>query len=500
MNLCMVRIVSLVIGAMAALSPPLADVAAQTAHAASPFDRSAWLSDYALLKSQLVLSYSHLAWFGAPESGVDLPSLDRRTTRALRHASSEAEARAAVLGFVSSFHDGHFTATAAPEVGGGAAEPPQPTIYTDAPTACAAYGYAPTTRIQFSLPFETLPGFALYADGLSGAFRSGIVENNGVRLGIVRIPRFRAREYPALCMQLWSMLHARGAQTSAEAIANEVDAAWLQTLAARLRQFRAEHVAAVIVDIGGNGGGNDLGDWAVRAFTAQPVRSAPLLLAAGPVAVPFLDEQLGRLRETLNTSGDLAGPSRDALRQAINAFERRRQAADQPACDMSWVWRERRTWGTSACTRLIEAGYASGQRDYAEIGAFESPAAGALYWASIADGVRGAWEGPTYVLTDAGTGSAAEMFAALIRDRGVARIIGAHTSGDGCGFMDSAAPFVLPHSRLAISIPNCVRLRSDGTDEVAGIAPDVQIAPLPGESIRARAARVVDVVASDLSQ
>jgi hypothetical protein len=46
-------------------------------------------------------------------------------------------------------------------------------------------------------------------------------------------------------------------------------------------------------------------------------------------------------------------------------------------------------------------------------------------------------------------------------------------------------------------MPNCVRLRADGSSEVAGIAPDLPIAAIDGESPRARAARMLYAVVGD---
>ena len=69
------------------------------------------------------------------------------------------------------------------------------------------------------------------------------------------------------------------------------------------------------------------------------------------------------------------------------------------------------------------------------------------------------------------------------------------TMGLGCGFMAKAIPITLPNSKYVLTLPNCVRLRSDGTDEVAGIFPDDPVGPVPGESARARAARVLAIVA-----
>jgi C-terminal processing protease CtpA/Prc len=114
--------------------------------------------------------------------------------------------------------------------------------------------------------------------------------------------------------------------------------------------------------------------------------------------------------------------------------------------------------------------------------------------------MRGAWNGPVYLLTDSATASAAEMFAARMHDSGIARTVGVRTLGLGCGSMVENAPFTLPHSHLSFRIPNCVRLRADGSDEVAGIAPDLPVLPAAKESARARAARVLSVIGRELSQ
>jgi hypothetical protein len=474
--------------------------AALPLRAAQRFDREAWIADYQQLKLELERSYSHLAWLGSPEGGVDLPSLDRETSRALHRASSDDEARAIVLRFVSGFRDGHFRQTAAPAPTASDPAPPAPADFADAGTACAAFGYAPRTAVSFSAPFESLAGFTLESDGLSEAFRSGLLDAGRVRIGLVRIPRFRPQEYPTLCRRAWEDLRARGESASSDAIADAVDGIWLQALAERLERLRGEGAAVVIVDIGGNGGGNDLGDWAARLFRRSPVRSAPLLVAAGPAGVAYLDEQITSLRSAASDSADLPAATLAALSHAVEDFERRKQIALQAPCDMSWVWRERRPWGSSPCTRLVEAGFASGELAFLEAGAVDPRAAGALYWASAADSLRGTWDGPVYVLTDGGTGSAAEMFAALMRDSGVARIVGAQTYGEGCGFMSSNPPIVLAHSGLAFAVPNCVRLRADRSDEVAGVTPDLDAAPRPGEGARARAARIIDMIVVDLSR
>jgi hypothetical protein len=464
----------------------------------SRFDQAGWKADYEALKREIERSYSHLAWFASPQGGVDLPLLDRTTRDALRRARTDAEASDAIRRFVAAVHDGHFTAIPIPESSPAApVEPPVVAAANDARTACAAFGFAPVTRSAFSLPFESLPEFELISDGLGDAFRSGVIRLSGLRIGLVRIPRFRPAEFPSLCERVWNDLRGRNREPTRAVVTALVDEEWLRVLAERLAALRARDIAALVVDIGGNGGGNDLGDWAVRLFTRAPVSSAPMLLSAGPVSIPYFDEQLQDLRQALNSTAELTESTRRALQQAIADFERRKQEASAPSCDMSWVWHEQRNWGTSACTRLIASGFASGALEYADPGTLPEQAARALYWPSRADKFRGAWNGPAYVLTNANTGSAAEMFAALIKDRGIARTVGARTFGLGCGFLDHNVPFVLAHARLAFNIPNCVRLRSDGTDEVAGVAPDIPVTPGPGESARSLAWRTLQAIARD---
>jgi hypothetical protein len=476
-------------------------VAHHIAHAQLPpqrFDSSAWQADYTALKTELERSYSHLAWFGSPQSGVNLPRLDSATHDALYRVRTDADAAEVMRRFVAGFRDGHLAPSAAPAPAAPTdGEPPVVNAAKDARTACAAFGYAPVTRVNFSLPFETLPGFELLADGSSEAFRAGLVTRGDLRIGIVRIPRFRATEFAPVCERAWRALRARNRAATRSEVAQIADEEWLATLAERLRGVKAAGAATVLVDIGGNGGGNDLGDWAVRLFSRTPVRSAPLLLSASLVAVPYFDEEISDLRGALATIGVSKSETRTALQTALAEFEQRKRDASTSPCDMSWVWREQRQWGTSPCVRLIPSGFMSGPLPYADRRSLDSSAARTLYWASRADPFLGAWDGPTYVLTNSGTGSAAELFVALMRDSGIAKTVGTRTVGAGCGFMNHNQPFVLPHSRLAFAIPNCVRSRADGTDEVAGIAPDIEVKPSPGESVRALAARALEAIIGD---
>jgi hypothetical protein len=461
------------------------------------------MRDYALLKAGLERSYANLAWFASPQGGIDLPALDRRTIRSLRTAENDEDAKAAILGFIAGFHDGHLARVESLQA---AAEPPaapaKPTWdKLSAADGCAALGYAPVRSIPFSLPFEALSGSTLESDGLSRPFRAYTwISARGTTFGIVRIPRFREQDSPpSICIQEWTAQQQTTGHIDLDRLNENVSKAWFQALADQLARFKREQVSAVIVDIGGNSGGNDTGDWATRLFTPRAVRSAPLWMSASPAAEGYFDEQLDELRRALEAHPGAAATTRAALQAARAGFERRKASIGARKCEMSWVWREQRLWNPAGRSRLVEAGYFSGQLDYLPAGSMEDvELAAKLYWAAAVDPFRGAWSGPVYVLTDGKTASSAEMFTAVLRDNGIARIVGAPTAGDGGGFMFSEAPLELPHSHLRFQMPNCVRLRADGTNEVAGIQPDLPILPRQGESPKARAARLLNAIEDDL--
>jgi C-terminal processing protease CtpA/Prc len=88
---------------------------------------------------------------------------------------------------------------------------------------------------------------------------------------------------------------------------------------------------------------------------------------------------------------------------------------------------------------------------------------------------RGLGPPKLFLAVDRATGSAAELFAALLADNGAAKIVGERTLGAGCGYVNGGNPLALPHSGLRVEAPNCVRSRRDGSNEVEGIVPDVAV-------------------------
>ncbi|MFZ6741651.1 S41 family peptidase [Undibacterium sp. JH2W] len=469
------------------------------------FDLKGWQADYVFLKQQLQKQYANLAWFATPQGKVNLPQLDLYTQKALALAGSDEQARAVLRNFIDAFHDGHLRLAARQD---GTAKPgtdnEPATVAIDnmsMENACAAIGVGSTGRVQFSLPVESLPGFSLFSDGVAQAFRAGIMTTEkGGKLGILRIPRFREIENPGLCSYAWNTLVAAKQPVNVRKLKSAMADAWFDVLASHLARMKTAGVQALIVDVGGNGGGNDFGDWTARLLTAAPVRSAPLLMAAGPIAHAYLEEELRGMRKVHDDAAYAKTTQRAGMQAAMATFEKAQADMSTRSCDLSWVWQEQRPWQAEGCSNLGRVGFASGPYAYLPVTPeTETDYVGHMYWPANVDKYRGSWTGLVYVLTDRGVGSAAEAFVAIMKDNGVAKTIGTITGGSGCGNMQAIRPITLPHSKLSFQAPDCVRLRKDGSDEVMANIPDIPLEPTPGESDRARAARLINSIEQDLA-
>lgn len=476
--------------------------AAPAQEVGSGFHRADWLEDFQQLKARLEREYANLAWMGSPQSGIDVSRLEHRTRDALATATTDSEAEKALLDFVAGFRDGHLSPLPrliAPTVSVAPEPEDAPLVPGDALTGCAALGYAATSPIAFSLPLESLPGFVMLGDGLGAPFRSGLIPGpDGRRIGIVRIQAFRSTAFPVLCTRAWSALEAAGKPLTRRAIEDAASDLWFAALAETLAKLRDQKAVAMLVDVGNNSGGDDSGDWMPRMFTDRTVASALMWMVDAPVSAKYFDEQIRSMNRGLATKPEADGAR--ALEQARSFFEGAKVRIGKQRCNLSWVWTEQRPWQRDGCNNLLAAGSAGGFMRSLPKGAYrDRELASRLSWSAAIAPNFGAWTGPVYVITDKRSFSSAEMFVATMRDNGIAKVLGARTGGDGCGFMADGDPLVLTHSQLRFRIPNCMRLRADGTDEVAGIAPDFPIVPMQGESARARAARALAVIVGDLS-
>ncbi|MBD0319304.1 MAG: hypothetical protein ICV87_03160 [Gemmatimonadetes bacterium] len=446
------------------------------AHAQQRPDTAAWFADFAQLKAELAGHYANLTW-AVEERGLTLPELSRTTEDALRNAQSEAAARAAIERFLNAFGDGHL------EVRWPAGEAAP---VAKAQSVCERLGYAPAQR-GGGIRFELLPDFRWLPSPDSVPFRAGVLLSDGDTLGILRIPSFEDNIYPALCERAAQTFgvaadgpcdEACGARVEAEA-ANQLTA----VLERRVAMLQAEGITRLLVDLTRNGGGSNWVEAAARTLTPVQLRGARVGFIRHPHYVRAFDARIRSLqRDSAARKGDEA-----LVARALHELRQHRHEAAVP-CDRSPLWEGRAV----ACDLVVTdpARYSTGLLPYAAPGTADT----ALFTPSRYRYREGAYRGPLIVLVDRGTASAAEYFAALMMDNSAGVVAGEPTFGAGCGYTDGGIPTVLRHSKARVRIPDCVRYRPHGANEVEGIAPDMPIPWRANDTPLQRARRVLDTL------
>lgn len=440
--------------AIAACLSPLLLIAAAPAWTPDP-----WLADLAQVRTAIEQDYPNRDWLTG-EREVLLDRWFERTASAIRASHNDADARRALGSLIERFNDGHVSISwPAPEfaedIASGNQSPPVPPPSIAA--FCARQGYDAgqvTAGTASAVPnYRTIDG--------GGPFKAGLVSAKGRSIGVVRIGAFSPQGYPAACEQAVAKLRIAFQQPCDSAcddrLSAEASAIMTRGLITTIERLRAAGAKVLLVDITRNGGGTDWAEVAARIVSPVSLHSAPIAVLRGDAWVRRWSDLATRLRQ----EGERAS---DADRATLFGYAARAQA----------IANGLRPCAGPDCSRLARAGFASGL--VAELPA--SKLNGKNWGADVFSPAQfpyrdSVWTGPLIVLVDDESWSAAEQFAALLQDNNAAVVMGSRTGGAGCGHIDGNVPIILTHSKAKLELPNCVRLRKDGTNEVSGIVPDV---------------------------
>lgn len=459
-----------------ARASPSEDAGARASPA--PFEPSPWLEDLHALIEAMSSHYANLD-YAVRDRGMDLAALRARTEARLRAAKSEDEAKRAFRGFLNAFGDAHLAIDWSPAKPSGEGERRGP--------LCARLGYAARDSggVQWSDPGIS---FTRVDDADAADFPGGVVTlPGGGKLGVLRIALFMETAHPALCEA------ARAAQGLADdaacderceerlelEVANRLTAALERRLAAIARAG----AQALAIDITGNGGGSNWVEPAVRVVTPAHLRVGTIGAVRHQHWVKDLQDHL----RSLETCADSAGPARKPILDAAARTLRAEIAEVGTPCDQRALWEEGRPKPT--CTQLVRIAPVLAYAKPGELRGVDC--AGDLFGPSRYEYHEGASTLPLVVLVDGNTASAAEDFVEVLQDQRAALVVGSTTLGAGCGFTNGGIPTVLPRSGARVKLPDCARLRADGTNAVAGVTPDVVLPLLDRDSPHQRAQKTI---------
>lgn len=442
--------------ALRRLCTALTCLALGTAAAATPPSAAEnWQADFDALLAGLASNYANFE-DQIRERRLDLPALAARQRKALAEAGDDRGRRAALEGVLRALRDPHVRIDWAPPAADAA----------PGPVCAAGADGGREGRLQWS----RWPAFTPLAHDAARIIPAGLLRrSDGRRLGIVRLGLFLESTYAVACAEAARTLGLATDAPCDTACAERRDAAAAQVLDTALvdtvRALRVAGAAMLVVDISDNGGGSDWNE-AVARRLAGPLRSARIAMLKHPAWQDWIDDRLHPL--------GAGTPEADAWRRL------RTQLA--PPCDLSAAWSDAEfANGTRPlpCSSLVHGRLHT-------LGTLEP------WGPPVPPGVNRL---PLVLLVNEETHSAAEQFAALLRDNRRARIVGSVTAGAACGtFTPRGTAFTLPHSGARVHVPDCVRLRADGSNERRGIVPDVLVPWGPSDSPWLRTVKAVQTL------
>jgi hypothetical protein len=187
-------------------------------------------------------------------------------------------------------------------------------------------------------------------------------------------------------------------------------------------------------------------------------------------------------------AGKASGDEKTQLLAFADQLHAKALAATQP-CDGAKLW----AGEASDCRWLGTGFYATGLLANSDAARWrDKPYATMIYSPSQYPFEAGVWMEPLIVLVDRNSYSAAEEFAAVLQDNRAAIIIGEPTGGAGCGHMLEGATVTLKNSGATLQMPDCSRMRADGSNELRGIQPDILVGFTPRDGAKLKGRRLLE--------
>jgi hypothetical protein len=251
----------------------------------------------------------------------------------------------------------------------------------------------------------------------------------------------------------------------------------------QIERLKREKVDQLMIDLTANGGGTNWYEPAARALTKKPLRSPRSAFIRHPHWAKNLSDRLADFEAAAAKS---SGAVQQMLQLVAAAVRTDLVEANKP-CDRAALWQNQKI----SCSLVVP--FSKHILPYAKPGEFSaSPVGSILFAASDYDYREGVYNGKLLILIDGRTASSSEAFTAMLRDNGAATVLGQPSMGAGCGYTNGGIPTVLKNSLLKIKMPDCVRLRADGSNEINGITPDVIVPWRVNDSPYQKAKRTIE--------
>lgn len=407
------------------------------------FSVEPWVEDYIALRKHVSQSYANLEYL-LQHNKISPYDLNKDTMRALQASRSDEEALKALSDFVATFKDGHFVLQKSEEQKSDAPKSTQQiTATSGGESACLAMGFARKKKFDFRFKANEVK---VVQNG-NDEFPFLVVEHKGFRVGIIRIADFREKVYFQTCVDTWNR-YAQSLKEGCDETCRErfqyekMFDALVEKFYATLSKVRGFNIKYLIIDLMHNGGGSDWVNDITPLLTNKKILCERRGFIKHPHSVKRFSSLMGNLKKENN---------QDKVR--LESLEAQMKVASD-FCDRDLLW-------TQKDSKLKCSGVGYESQSFCSYDSVDLKG-------------KSPYSGKLFFIVDKYTASAAEDIVARHQDIKSAVVVGEHTRGSGCGYTNGGIPFVLPHSKLVVKVPDCTRERIDGTNEVVGIEPDIK--------------------------
>lgn len=447
-----------------------------------------WLEDFAQLKREMSVHYANLEW-AVEERGLDLKQLSDTAEANLQKAQTQAEAKKIIEDFLSSFADAHLRVDWV-STSQNPQSKPEPVSF------CQSLGYRPASYAKPGINFSAFKNFRPLTGENSKYLPAGVLNlNNGKKIGVIRIALFMETQFAGLCEKAASEMKlasdSKCDDKCEDKINQRVSTLLTEALAAQVEELKREKIDALLIDITSNGGGTNWYEPAARTLTPKPLRSADFGFLKHAHWTKQLKEKLEDVENQIQKN---PSPKLKGLLEKEAENLRTEITETQKTCDRSGVWGNLKL----DCSLVVKA--SKPVLSYAKPGEITDPDISRLLFGASSYIYReGVYDGKLMVLIDQRTASSSEAFTSMLSDSNAATVIGQPSMGAGCGYTNGGIETILKNSSAKVRMPDCVRFRADGSNEVAGITPDILIPWRQNDTPFQKAKRTVETLEKTLA-
>jgi poly(hydroxyalkanoate) depolymerase family esterase len=414
-----------------------------------------WLDDFVALQTALSEGYANLEWV-LERRHLNVHELSQKIRSELELAQSDQEAKYILKNFISKFNDSHLRLDISPNPSSDAGKLTPLTNQTAPETACQRLG-GKEEKLGFSFDVPEDLGFSkVKFQGEAFAYTK-LTLSKAISVGFVRIPIFAETRYFAVCKNEWENFRTTFSGVCDEKcedvfLHHRLSNRLLSELQHTIRNVTDKKTKALVVDLRNNGGGTSWVEGVMQVLTPKTLTCASTAFIRHPHYVKRFQEEVNELEQAVKKEN--ISEKQTELQARLNEAKQHLQEAQKP-CDRSQVWNDPNFKQTchlavKRSPRICKAG-----DEYI----FE----------------KGVNSLPLFILVNDYTASASEDFVGRMKDNSTAKIIGTQTLGSGCGYTNGGINHVLPHSKITVRMPDCIRFLKDGTNEIEGIHPDIEL-------------------------